>query len=199
MQLPALGTQSTLSADSTPYAPKPSADQRTAAAAAIGAHQTATAKPSLPRQRSQHELCSWRQGHSCARACTAPGLGSHTSYSSSTAERSADEEYVASGSVGPPCMRACTCRTMKPRAGSGRQVEASLVEHAGLALVAAEDEAHLARDVLGHGVEGQVPVLAFRISSATRCGGERYHSSEYLARGDPVARARARNSERRSD
>ena len=38
---------------------------------------------------------------------------------------------------------------MKRRAGSGRQVEVSSVEHAGLALVAAEDEAHLARYVLG--------------------------------------------------
>ena len=44
------------------------------------------------------------------------------------------------------------------------------VEHAGLALVAAEDEAHLARDVLGHGVEGEVPVwvLAFSNVAPTR-------------------------------
>ena len=34
------------------------------------------------------------------------------------------------------------------------------VEHAGLALVAAEDEAHLACDVLGHGFEGEVRVSA---------------------------------------
>ena len=89
--------------------PKPSADQRTSAAAAIGAHQTATAAPSSPRRRSQRELCCWRQQHSCARACTAPQW-IRMPYSSSTAERSADEQYVASGSVSPPCMRAYTCR-----------------------------------------------------------------------------------------
>jgi hypothetical protein len=73
---------------------------------------------------------------------------------------------------------------MKRREGSGRQVEASSVEHAGLNLVAAEDGAHLACDVLGHGVEGYARVAVsacfFLTNSATRCGGEKYHLSEYL-------------------
>ena len=68
-------------------------------------------------------------------------------------------------------------------AGSGRQVEASSVEHAGLALVAAEDEAHLARDVLGHGVEGIGTWERLRFEPTNQLGAAARgldHSSEYL-------------------
>ena len=117
-------------------------------------------------------------------------------------------------------------RTGGNGAASGRQVEASSAEHAGLALVAVEDEAHLACDVLGHGVEGQVPVSA---CSSNQLGGSVRRREVPLvrvlgdlcavlepaaridvevgaayasARGDPVAGGAGptpRSSERRSD
>ncbi len=110
-------------------------------------------------------------------------------------------------------------------AGSGRQVEANSVEHAGLALVAAEDEAHLARDTcarsrgrrtgtcecllfepsrrLGAAARGTTRPSTWRSMRCPRTRRTHRVGAAYAsARGDPATGGTgrtARDSERRSE